>query len=114
MKAAVSDPLAVAAPETRQLYDHLLARLKSVGPFQVEKKKTCIHLARGTAFAGVHLRKQFLILTIKSAQPLQSDRIVKAEQTSRNRWHVDVRITAKKDVDATLLGWLESAYELCG
>jgi uncharacterized protein DUF5655 len=114
MKAVVTDPLAVATPETRQLYEHLLMRLKSLGPFEVEKKKTCVHLARATAFAGVHLRKQFLILTIKSAQPIQSDRIVKAEQTSRNRWHVDVRVATKKDVDATLVGWLERAYELCG
>jgi hypothetical protein len=84
------DPFSAVTPATRQLYQHLLKRIKTIGPFRIETKKTSVHLTRKSAFAGVHPRKAFLMLTIKSG-----------------------RSGTTQDIDGTLLGWLKQAHELC-
>jgi len=96
----------------RAIYDRILAAARRFGPFQEEPKKTSIHLARKTAFAGVATRKNALILTLKSATDLKSPRISKHEQASANRWHLEVRLDDPAQVDNELVGWLKAAYEL--
>jgi hypothetical protein len=102
------------APAVRAVYDRLLAAARRFGPFQEEPKKTSIHLARKTAFAGVATRKDALILTLKSATDLKSPRIGKHEQASANRWHLEVRLDDPAQVDGEIEGWLRAAYELAG
>lgn len=99
-------------PASRQLYRELLAALRPLGSFREEVKKTSIHLVRESAFAGVHPRKQHLLLTIKAAKPLRSARISKTEQVSKNRWHLELKLTAAQEIDAELWGWLQEAYDL--
>jgi hypothetical protein len=111
--AQQQDALSSAGPASRELYYKLVKTLGSLGPFQEEVKKTSIHLVRGSAFAGVHPRKQHLLLTIKAVQPIPSPRIVKTEQVSKNRWHLEVKLAAPHDLDGELLGWLRDAYDLC-
>jgi hypothetical protein len=106
--------LAATSPVTLQLYKKLLAAIKPIGPFHEEVKKTSIHLVRGSAFAGVHPRKQHLLLTLKAEKPIRSARVSKAEQVSRNRWHLDVKLAVSGDIDDELLAWLRQAYDLCG
>jgi hypothetical protein len=101
-------------PTVRATYDRILAAVKRLGPFQEEPKKTSIHLARKTAFAGVATRKNALILTLKSATDLKSPRISKHERASANRWHLEVRLDDPAQVDDELEGWLIAAYELAG
>jgi len=108
-----TNALSAAGPASRLLYKELLAALQSIGPFQVEVKKTSIHLVRRSAFAGLHPRKQYLLLTIKAAKPIRSRRILKAEQVSKNRWHLDVKLAAAEQIDEQLLDWLQQAYGLC-
>jgi len=66
-----------------------------------------------SAFAGVHFRREYLIVTIKSSSEIDSPRISKCEQTSKSRWHCDVKIAKDTDVNRQLMGWLGAAYELC-
>lgn len=106
--------LAAVGSVSLQLYQELLAALRPIGPFREEVKKTSIHLVRGSAFAGIHPRKQYLLLTIKSEKPLRDPRVVKAEQVSKNRWHVEVKLSSGKDINPQLLAWLLEAYNLCG
>jgi hypothetical protein len=108
----VDDPFGSATPETQKLYEQLIRSLKKLGPFQIENKKTCVHLARKSAFAGVHPRKQHLLITIKTAKPLDSERVVKSEQVSKSRWHQDIKLTSKDEIDSELLAWMREAYEL--
>ncbi len=96
---------------SRETYNALLTALKKIGPVKVEPKKTSVHLVNKTGFAGVHPRKDYLILEIKSDHKIASPR-VKAEQISANRYHCAVRLESAKDVDAELLGWLKQAYAL--
>ena len=102
------------SPVCHELYKKLLRALKPLGPFEEQMKKTSIHLARKSAFAGIHPRKEYLILTVKADGPLKSPRVFKSEQVSKSRWHHEVKLAMPKDIDAELLGWLRAAYALCG
>ena len=105
--------LTSASPTARQLYHSLLTALHSLGLFDEEVKKTSVHLVRGTAFAGIHPRREFLIVTIKSAKQIDSERVLKSEQVSKNRWHCEVKIFDRADIDEQVIAWLKVAYDLC-
>ena len=100
------------SPAVKATYEAILAAARKLGPFVEDPKKTSIHLNRKSAFVGVATRKDALILTVKSAKALDGQRVVKSEQVSTSRWHVEVRLASPKDVDAKLRAWLAAAYEL--
>jgi hypothetical protein len=112
--SSTGNALASATPEALRLYRALLMSFHSLGPFQEEPKKTSVHLTNKSAFAGVHFRRNHLILTIKSADRIDSPRVIKAEQVSKNRWHCDVKVTTEAEIDAPLKTWMKNAYLLCG
>ena len=95
-------------------YAAILNAAKKLGPVKEEAKKTSIHLVRKSAFAGVATRKTALILTLKSDSDLANKRIIKREQASANRWHLEIKLEGPTQVDREVLGWLEKAYELAG
>ena len=45
--------------------------------------------------------------------PFRSPRVTKAEQVSKSRWHLDVKLSNIEEIDGELLGWLRQAYDLC-
>jgi len=90
----------------RATYQRLIDVARTLGPVTEEAKKTSIHLVRHTAFAGVATRRSSLIL--------RSPRIEKREQTSANRWHIEVRLERPANIDRQLTAWLKNAYELAG
>ncbi len=108
----VNDHFVGKASEIRAIYDQLIAMAESFGPVEQGQKKTSIHLNRGTAFAGVVVRKAHLVLTIKSDYLMKSPRIFKSEQTSAKRFHHEIKLNAIEDLDAELKGWLRAAYDL--
>jgi len=101
-------------PAVRATYQRLIDVARALGPVTEEAKKTSIHLVRHTAFAGVATRRSSLILTLKSATDIRSPRIEKREQTSANRWHLEVRLEKPAHIDRQLTAWLKAAYELAG
>lgn len=101
-------------PAVRATYEQILKAARKLGPVSEEAKKTSIHLVRKTAFAGVATRKTALILTLKSESEIANSRIIKREQTSANRWHLEVRLESPDQVDSEFIGWLRKAYELAG
>ena len=88
--------------------------MRPIGSFREEPKKTSVHLVRSSAFAGVHFRRDYLIVTIVSAEAIDSPRIVRSEQVSRNRWHCEVKVSSAAELDSELAVWLRTAHELCG
>ena len=101
-------------PAVRETYQRLIDVARTFGPVTEEAKKTSIHLVRHAAFAGISTRRSSLILTLKSATDIRSPRVEKREQTSANRWHVEVRLEEPAQVDRQLTAWLKAAYELAG
>jgi len=106
------DPFATVDPSTRTLYSSLLEAAAKLGKFDTEMKKTCVHLVRKSAFAGVHPRKKHLNVTIKATRAFDDPRVFKSDQVSKSRWHHDVRLESPEQIDAQLLGWLKEAYEI--
>jgi hypothetical protein len=105
--------LRTASPEAVRLYRSLRAALRPIGAFREEVKKTSVHLVRGSAFVGVHFRSSHLLVTIKAAAPIDSPRIVKVEQVSKNRWHCEVKVSAETEIDSDLTAWMRAAYNIC-
>jgi hypothetical protein len=99
-------------PAVQATYERLLAALREIGPFREEPKKTSIHLVRTIGFAGVHPRKHSLILNLRTIQPIQSARVTKLEQVSKNRYHNEVKLERPEHVDDEIVGWLRDAYAL--
>lgn len=99
-------------PHVQAVYDKILKAARAIGPVGEDPKKTSIHLTRRTAFAGIATRKSALILTLKSATDIDDERIIKHEQASANRWHLEVRLEQPRDVDTTVTGWIKTAYAL--
>ena len=95
-----------------EVYDELLARLEVFAQFEVENKKTSLHIVHGRAFLGVHPRKDGLLLNIVTSAPITSARIKKTERVSANRYHNEIVVTAVQDLDGELLAWIEQAYAL--
>jgi len=108
----VEDHFIGKADDLRDLYDRLIALAEKLGPVEQDPKKTSIHLNRKTAFAGIAVRKEYLVITIKADRPFDSPRVFKSEQTSAKRFHHEVKLSKAKDLDAELKGWLKEAYEL--
>lgn len=100
------------SPVVTAIYVKLIAAIEKLGKATVEPHKTSIHLVRKTALAGVATRKDHLVLTLKSDHPIVSKRIHRSQQTSRSRYHHEVKLTSPKDVDKELSGWLKEAWEL--
>jgi hypothetical protein len=97
-----------------ETYEAIVKQAKRFGRVREDPKKTSIHLARRTAFAGVAVQRAALILTVKSDRDIGSARVRKREQVSANRWHIEVRLTTPADVDTQVCEWLQRAYSLAG
>ena len=100
--------------DVRATYDRIMAIAREWGDIAPVAKKTSIHLMRpgGSAFAGIATRKDALILTVKSESDIRSPRVTKREQTSANRWHVEVRLENAKQIDHELQQWMRASYKL--
>jgi len=94
------------------IYTRLREALSALGPFQEEPKKTSIHLVRNAGFAGVHPRKSYLYLNLRTDYPIDNPRIAKTEQVSKNRFHNELKLNSPDEVDEELIGWLKDAYTL--
>jgi len=101
-------------PELKGVYERLVAEVKKFGRVTVEEKKTSVHIKAKAGFAGVHPRKDNLIVQIVSAAPIADSRVFKTEQVSKNRFHNHVRVSRVAEIDGKLRGWLKAAYELMG
>jgi len=112
--ASVRSHFVDRSPVVGSIYSAILAASRQLGPISEEPKKTSIHLVRKTAFAGVAVRKEALILTLKTDADIASPRISKHERASANRWHLEVRLESPREVDAELVGWLARSYAMSG
>jgi Domain of unknown function (DUF5655) len=99
-------------PVVRQIYDRIVHELEGIGPFAEEPRKTSIHLVHTVAFAGIHPRKSALILSLRTDRPVDNPRVVRSEQVSANRWHIEFKLTDPSDVDEEVRTCLAEAVAL--
>ena len=102
-------------PVAAWIYRCLLGAVAPYGPIRVETKRTCLHLCGArSAFAGVHPRRAGVLLTIRSAAPIDSPRVRKSERVSASRAHNDLLLTDPAEVDEELAAWLGEGLRLSG
>lgn len=94
------------------ILDAIESATKQLGSYEIEEKKTCLHLSNGRAFLGVHPRSEGLMLTLIADKPFTSDRFKKVEQTSKSRYHGDIVVRSADEVDDEVRGWLADSYGL--
>jgi len=109
---AVRDHFENRAPRSGRPTPRSQGREK-LGPVREEAKKTRSTGAQDRV-RRLATRKTALILTLKSDSDLASNRIMKREQTSANRWHVEIRLEAARAGRSRAARWLENAYALAG
>ena len=102
------------SPHVREIYDKVLAACGEFGYLAEDPKKTSIHLNRNSAFAGVKTQVNSLVLTLKSAEDIPSERISNRLQASARRWYCYVKVSSAEEVDGELLAWLKNSYDLSG
>jgi hypothetical protein len=98
--------------QSKAAYAALLALLDGLGHYDVENKRTSLHVTRGRAFLGVHPRTNGLLINIVTTAPLLSPRVRRSEQVSARRCHNEVLLCSADEFDAELTGWIKQAYEL--
>lgn len=108
------DQFEKASPSVRAAYDAILKASRELGKVRESPKKTSIHLMRETTFAGVTVRREALILTLKSNGPIDSERVHKAERMSAKRYYNEIRVKSPREVNKELREWLAASYELSG
>lgn len=107
-----TDHLAGKEPIVSDIYEKLITELQKFGKLKIEPKKTSIHLGNRFGFAGVYTRSNYINLEVHLNYKLESNRVLKVEQASANRFHHTIKLTNPKDIDNVLLSWLKQAYEL--
>ena len=105
-------PSILKSPASQATYTKVIAAVSKLGPYEVEEKKTSLHLTRGRAFAGVHPRANGIILNLVFDAPLKNARVHKSEQVSANRHHVEFKLEDPAEVDSQLVTWIKRAYSL--
>jgi hypothetical protein len=104
-------PAILKSPLSQSTYAKVIAAVGKLGPFEVEEKKTSLHLTHGRAFAGVHPRAHGIVLNLVFDAPLKNARVHKSEQVSANR-HIEFKLEDPTEVDAQLVTWIKHAYAL--
>jgi hypothetical protein len=107
-----ADPF-TGKPTAESLYRTLRKRVQEIAPSTEELKKTSLHVVAGSgAFLGVHPGPEAISLNIVLDHAIVSPRLSKAEQVSKSRYHNEVKITGKAEIDDELLAWIGGAYGL--
>jgi hypothetical protein len=101
-----------AVEASRSVYAALLELLDGLGPYEVQNKRTSLHITHGRAFLGVHPRATGVLVNIVTTTPLLGARVRKAEQVSANRYHNEVLVRSTEEVDVELGDWIRNAYSL--
>jgi Domain of unknown function (DUF5655) len=109
---AVDRVFARSEPQVRTVVRALIDRTRRLPGVVVDPKGTCLHLNHRTAFAGLHPRRNALLLNLRSNAPIESARIRKVEQVSSNRHHNELLIESVEAIDGELIDWIAAAHAL--
>ena len=94
------------------LQQTLIALLDSIGEYQTEQKLDSIHIVRGRAFVGIHLKKSYLGVNVVLNRPKASPAADKVQYVSANRFHHYYKLTSKRELNKSFARLLKEAYDL--
>ncbi|WP_420629147.1 DUF5655 domain-containing protein [Candidatus Leptofilum sp.] len=114
IQISINDHFEGKDERVRVIYERLLGSVREFGHVHEAPKKGSIHLDHKSGFAGVYLRKNYILLHFRTDYPIDSSRIQKQQQLSARRFKHTVRLDSGKQIDQELLSWLKDAYLLAG
>ncbi|MEH7250457.1 DUF5655 domain-containing protein [Neobacillus niacini] len=100
------------ASNVYEIYSKILDSLKEIGPFEIELKKTSIHLLNKSSFGGVHPKKKWLDFNLVTNHQIEHEKITKIEQVSKNRFHNNFRFHSVEELNKEFLVLLKESYRL--
>ena len=68
----------------------------------------------GVAFLGIAPRRDGLVLTVVSGDPLVGGRVQKAERAPKNRCYNYIGLTTIDEIHDQLKGWITRSYQRTG
>jgi hypothetical protein len=83
---------------------------RTAQPPPISPVRVAAHFAK--AAPPVRATYDALLLTLKADHRVTSPRVHRAEQTSANRWHLELRLRGPEEVDAEVRALLAQAYDL--
>jgi hypothetical protein len=96
---------------SKELYDELIKKMKSIGKFRVDSVQCCIHLVKEFAFLGVYIMKDKIRVSFYLNRKIESKRIFKSAQISKKRFSYLININSKEEIDKELINWIKESYE---
>jgi len=97
----------------RALHDSVMVRIGRLGDFEIAPKKAYVSLRRKKQFAMLGPATKDQIELGLNAKELPASARLKALPAG-GMCQYAVRLSAERDVDAELLGWLRAAYDAAG
>ena len=111
---SVAATFAGRPPGQREIYDALIAHLRTLGPVHVDAVKVGVFLKREDKLAEVRPMARAVALWLILPRPLEDERVTRRERISAGRYAQVVRLADSSDVDDQVLGWLTEAYAAAG
>ncbi len=95
------------------LFGHLKQEItKKIGPVKIESLPCCIHLVSTYTFGGVWALRDRIRIDFRTDGKIKTKKLYKMIRMSPNRYLYYFDLKSKKDVDAKLLQWIKTSYEL--
>lgn len=96
----------------KELFDALLERVnKDIISCKILSLPCCVHLFGNRDFVATLPRKDRLELHFSSSNAIESPRIARSIQTSKNVYLNYVDITKREDIDDELMDWLRNSHD---
>jgi hypothetical protein len=98
--------------QARELFDVLLAAVRTVGPVELDVKLSGVAFMTRVRFAGAKIRRDRIRAAFWLRRAIESPRIVRTERIPPDNLIYEVDVRDPADVDDELVGWLREAYEI--
>lgn len=95
-----------------EIYHKIIDILDSIGEYEIEAKKTSIHIKRKSAFLGINPKKKWIDINIVTDHPLEYEKITKVEQVSKHRFHNNLRMMDSSELNSDVTVLIREAYHL--
>jgi hypothetical protein len=106
------DLFAGKEPDVRELYNHLIDRIKEFGDIEVHPGKWNLTVRRLSTFLSIMIEKTHLTLVFISSEPIDEFPVYQNYPHSASRFSNAVKIESADEVDDQLIRWLRKAWEI--
>jgi hypothetical protein len=97
-------------PHVRDLFDHFVVMVQSIGPVTIIPQKTRISFQVRVRFVSIYPRKSHLRIGFWFPERHNHPRFIKIEQYGKRAYGHDLRLSSLDELDNQLLDWLRLAY----